>query len=196
MKYWKGTPVQDALNRLAARGVPIGGSSAGLAVLGEFSFAALNDTVTSPQALANPYDERVTIERGFLALPHMGGIITDSHFVPRDRLGRLLVFLARIIKDGWAGGSRAIAVDEKAAVLVESDGSARVVGSGPAYFMETTAAPAVCDPGKPLTLDGVRTIRVAPGRTFDLRTWRAPDATAYTLSVTAGKITSSTGSLY
>src|SRR4029453_13074611 len=37
---WKGTSVEDAIHTLAARGVPIGGTSAGLAVMGQFVFSA------------------------------------------------------------------------------------------------------------------------------------------------------------
>lgn len=37
--------------------------------------------------------------RGFLTNPSMKGVITDSHFRARDRLGRLLVFMARILQD-------------------------------------------------------------------------------------------------
>jgi hypothetical protein len=41
--------------RHIASGKPIGGSSAGLAVLGEFSFSSMIDTIHSPAALADPY---------------------------------------------------------------------------------------------------------------------------------------------
>src|SRR5450631_196934 len=36
IKFWQGTPVQSAINDRLREGVPIGGTSAGLAVLGEF----------------------------------------------------------------------------------------------------------------------------------------------------------------
>jgi cyanophycinase len=195
LRFWKGTPVQAALDRLAARGVPIGGTSAGLAVLGEFSFTALNDTVTSAEALANPYDAKVTLERAFLQMPHLAGVITDSHFVPRDRLGRLLAFLGRIVQDGWRQTARAIAVDEEAALLVEADGSAHVVGKGPVYFLQTSAAPEACQPGKPLTLSNVSVVRVDPGSPFDLSAWKGT-GTPYTVSAAAGTVRSSNGSVY
>ncbi len=47
----------------------IGGSSAGLAILGEFSFSAMIDTVHSPEALADPYGNKITISRDFLHIP-------------------------------------------------------------------------------------------------------------------------------
>jgi cyanophycinase-like exopeptidase len=52
------------------------------------------------------------------------------------RHGALLVFLARILQDGWAKRARAIAVEENAAVLIGADGRVTVVGFGPAYFFE------------------------------------------------------------
>jgi len=127
VRFWQDTPVQDALNRHIAAGRPIGGSSAGLAVLGEFSFAAIIDTIHSPEALADPYGNKVTLSRDFLSIPLLAGTITDTHFAKRDRMGRLVVFLARILQDGWAKQARAIAVDENAAVLLEPDGNAKVV---------------------------------------------------------------------
>jgi hypothetical protein len=53
-RFWQDTPAQDALNRHLAAGKPIGGSSAGLAMVGQFAFASMIDTIHSPEALANP----------------------------------------------------------------------------------------------------------------------------------------------
>jgi cyanophycinase len=144
MRFWQDTPVQDALNRHIASGKPIGGSSAGLAILREFSFASIIDTIHSPEALADPYGNKVTISRVFLRGPLLTGTITDTHFAKRDRIGRLVVFLARILQDGWATQARAIAVEENAAVLLERDGLGKVVGTGQAYFLEVRNPPEVC----------------------------------------------------
>ena len=59
-------------------------------------------------------------------------------------MGRLVAFLARILQDGWATKVRAIAVEENAAVLLEPDGCAKVVGAGPAYFLEAKNPPETC----------------------------------------------------
>src|SRR5579885_631528 len=61
VRFWQDTPVQDALDRHIAEGKPLGGSSAGLAVLGEFSFSSMIDTIHSPEALADPYGNKVTL---------------------------------------------------------------------------------------------------------------------------------------
>jgi cyanophycinase len=187
VRFWQDGPVQDALNRHIAAGKPIGGSSAGLAILGEFSFSSMIDTIHSPEALANPYGNKVTLTRDFLRIPLLAGTITDTHFVKRDRLGRLLVFMARILQDDWAARVRAIAVDENASVLVELDGSARIVG-GPAYFLESTMKPAACRTNTPLDFQNISVHRAAAGSSFDLKKWKGDTAEDYTLSVTAGKI--------
>lgn len=196
IKHWKDTPVEDAINAAAKRGVPIGGTSAGLAVMSQFSFAALNDSIVSKDALANPFDTRVTIERDFLDLPNMKGIITDSHWVERDRLGRTLVFMARLMEDGLASPARAIAVDSTTAVLMEVDGTATVVGKTAAYFISADDKPGVCRPGQPLTMNGIKIYRVQPGGRFNIKTWRGDGDMAYTLNVEKGIVTSSRGELY
>jgi len=187
VRFWQDTPIQEALNRHIAAGKPLGGSSAGLAILGEFSFASIIDTIHSPEALADPYGNKITLTREFLRIPLLTGTITDTHFAKRDRMGRLLVFMARILQDGWAPRVRAIAVEEDAAVLLEPDGSAKVIG-GPAWFLESSKRPKVCRHKTQLKFAGVSVQRVAPGASFNLKSWNGPSADAYTLSVADGRI--------
>ena len=167
------------------RAGPSGGNSAGLAILGEYSFASMIDTIHSPDALGDPYGNKVTITREFLRIPPLADIITDTHFAKRDRLGRLLVFMARILKDGWAKPVRAIAVEENVGVLVELDGTAHVVGDGPAYFLESTEAPEVCAHREPLTFARIGVQRLVAGKSFQIKTWEG-QGEKYTLSVVKG----------
>jgi len=196
IRGWKGTPVESALNEDIAAGNPIGGTSAGLAVEGEFVYGAMGDKpddkdLASMDVLANPYFERVTLGRDFLKIPHLENLITDSHFAKRDRMGRTLGFLARIMKDGWSSAPREVAIDEKSAVLVEGDGKARVVGKGKgAYFLRPTKAPEVCEKDVPLTFRGVSVYRVRTGGHFDLTSWTGENGTACLLSVEHGKVES------
>ena len=121
--FWKGTPVENAIHELASNGVPIAGTSAGTAILSEFVYAALRLSATSADALANPFNRDITLVRDFLSLPHMDGLITDQHLIERDRLGRTLVFMARLVADGWVPQSRSIAIDRETAVLVDAVGT-------------------------------------------------------------------------
>jgi cyanophycinase len=196
IRGWQDTPVETAINAGIAAGKPIGGTSAGLAVEGEFVYACLKDKpddkdLASTDVLPNPYFDRVTLVRNFLKIPYLENLITDSHFAKRDRLGRSLGFLARIMQNGWSTTPREIAIDEKSAVLVEADGKAKVVGTGKgAYFLRPTHAPELCKKDEPLTFRNVDVTRVKAGGTFDLDKWTRESGTSYTLSVVTGKIES------
>jgi cyanophycinase len=184
---WTGTGLQAALNRVVARKATLGGTSAGLAVLGEFAFSAMHDTITSREALANPGDPRLTLARGFLAVPALRGLITDTHFVERDRMGRLLAFLSRIQSDFQVGVVHAVAVDRETAVLVDHDGDSVVVGKGPAFFLTTRQTRPV---EAPLTTGPIDVYRVTRGGTFDLRAWSGTGGTAYVVSAEHGALRS------
>ncbi|MEO8378378.1 MAG: cyanophycinase [Acidobacteriota bacterium] len=197
INFWKGTPVGDAINYVAnTKHAPVGGTSAGLAVLGQFIYTGASGSVTSSQALANPYHRYVTLDRDFVSIANLGGVITDSHFVTRDRLGRLVAFMGRIIKDGWASSVHGIGINEATAILVEANGSATRVGSGAAYFMSSNGVPAVCVSGSPLTYTGLAVYKVSGSATFNLATWSGSGGTSYTVSANAGALSSSNGSIY
>lgn len=183
IRMWKGTPLENAINERIAAGVPIGGNSAGLAILGEHGFSAEQDTVTSKQALADPFDPHVTLVTFFLRIPLLKGVVTDTHFAKRGRMGRLLVFLARLPR-----GTSAVAVDEDGAVLLEPDGEATFSGSGHAYFIRPSEAPEICRPGSPLTMRGFRVYRIDRSGGFDVKRWSGTSGRAYELSVIAGEI--------
>jgi len=200
INHWMGTPVQAELNAAIRRGVPIGGTSAGLAVLGEWAYSAQGDApedkdLDSKTTLDNPYHPRVTLVQGFLEIPILKGIITDTHFAKRNRMGRLLVYLARLNEpDGKplpppGMGIRGIGVQEKAAVLLEPDGQARVVGKGNAYFVDAGKGSGTLERGKPLSFGPYAVVKVAPGHVFDLKNWTG-DGTVYSLSVQDGKVRS------
>jgi cyanophycinase len=193
IRAWQNTAVQQALNAHIAAGKPIGGTSAGLAVLGEFVYSALNDPpdrmLASPEALKDPFTPQVALVRNFLNIPVLHGIITDSHFAKRDRLGRSLVFLARLMQDGSTNSPREIAVDERSAVLVDRDGKATVVGSGKgAYFFKPIHPPEVCKKGVPLTFLAISAYAAPTGSHFDLPSWKGDGGIGYTLNVNDGSV--------
>ncbi|UCE45836.1 MAG: cyanophycinase [Methanobacteriota archaeon] len=203
VSMWKGTPVEDAIHFVANKPAPVGGTSAGLAILGEFAFSARYDTIDSEAALADPYNSSVALERNFLNLEYMEDKITDSHFVARDRMGRLVTFLARIVEDRWSDVAMGIGIDEKTAIGVDEDGDVTVFSlpgytTGSAYMLRTPGPPEVCDRDTPLTYTGVSVYRISTGATFNLATWTGNGGTSYTLSAIDGVLYSDQpdGSIY
>lgn len=177
VRVWKDTPLEDTINAVVARGAAVGGISAGLAILGQFLFAAEKDTIQSGQALRDCYAKKVTLERDLLEVPGLTATITDTHFTQRDRMGRLLTFMARTIQDGWSNRTTGIGVDEATAALVHRDGTVDVVGQGSVSFLRMRSSDVTtCRPGTPLRTPFIAVSVVPRGSSFDLVRWRADPA--------------------
>ena len=202
VRFWKGTPVQDAINFVAAKPAPIGGTSAGMAILGEFVYSAMYESLTSAVALADPYAHDITLEKDFLALPRLGGILTDQHLQERDRIGRTVTMLARLMQDGWSSRPLAIAADRETALHVDPvEGTAEVFATARhatpyVYFLRPTQPPKHCEPGQPLTFQDVEVYRIGPGGRFDLTAWQGTGGISYRLSAEAGVLSSSRDATY
>jgi cyanophycinase len=201
VRFWMRTPVQREINAAIVRGVPVGGTSAGLAVMGEWAYSAEGDkpgdaNLDSATALKDPMGPRVTLVHGFLEIPVLKGIVTDTHFVRRDRMGRLLVFLLRLNEpDGKempppSFPVRGVGVEQGAALLMETIGDARVVGSGSVYFVQQIAAAYVAKRGDSLSGFKAQVREVESGHAFNLRSWKG-DSAEYELTVQGRKIVSS-----
>lgn len=223
IKYWKGTKLDQALQELMGKNVPIGGTSAGLAVLGQFDFAALKGTVTSTQALSNPYNKYMTLDPnplsltgGFLAPPALANTVLDAHLDSRDRMGRLIAFVARLVapkvapngSTGCPGGiltaatARGIGVDVETALLVQGNKSGNAAFTArrvtnpstttesAVYFVRPLNPPTVCASGTPLTMTTVEIQKLADSDTvFNLSDWSG--LTGYTVDAISGALTSS-----
>jgi cyanophycinase len=155
VNYWKNTPVEDAINYLInTKGVTVGGTSAGLAILGSAYYSAQTGSVTSDQALSNPYHRYVTLGAGdFIISSFLSNTITDSHYSQRTRQGRHLAFMARLMKDyGYSTTVKGIGIDEQTAVCIDAAGVGKVYGINNAYFLRNTGLGAeTCVSGSPLT---------------------------------------------
>jgi cyanophycinase-like exopeptidase len=191
VSLWRGTAVQSGVNFLLnSKHAPVGGTSAGLAVLSQFIYTGALGSVTSSQALANPFHRYVTLDRDLFQSSLGANKLYDSHFVTRDRMGRSLVFLARIVNNGWATQPRMIGVDEETALLVLPTGAATMVGVGAAYFLQAPGPAQVLADRTPLTYLNIGVYKIPQGGTFDLSTWTGTGGVAYTLNVNNGSLTS------
>jgi len=190
ISFWRNTPLDSLINSgLRGRNTVIGGTSAGMAILGGFYFSAENGTVTSSTALNNPYDSKVKIDSArFITNSYLSDVITDTHYDNPDRKGRHMVFLARILQD-YGTEAKGIACDEHTAVCIDTSGIASVYGQYPdyndnAWFIRVNCElnekdPEICSNGEPLTWNRankalkVYRIRGDEGgsASFDLNNW-------------------------
>jgi cyanophycinase len=199
INYWTGTPVQAKLNDAIARGVPVGGTSAGMNVLTQFVYSALaSQGATSSQSLADPFNRYITLARDFANVSALQGVLGDPHFVTRDRMGRDLAFLCRVYTNGWSSAPRGISVDEQTALLITSSGSVSVVGNSTAYFLQAPGAPEVCAPRTPLTYTNIGVYRINSTGSFSLSNWSGQGGVSYSVSANAGVLSSTQagGSIY
>jgi len=126
--YWKGTLVEEAIHHIFQNGGAIGGTSAGLAILGEFVFDAQNGSLYPDQVAYNPYYNRVSITDDFLEI--LPNIFTDSHFHTRARLGRLVPMMARRIQDHGNDDIMGIGLDDNTAFCIAANGEGKAFGEG------------------------------------------------------------------
>ena len=160
---WRETEVAAALGRLVARGATVGGTSAGMHALAGVVHTPRGpgNSVISADALRDPYvgvgevpgSLSLDLTVGSFAIPLLRGVVTDTHWTQRDRLGRSLVFLARSLTDGLGtlGGLTLLACDEGVAVLFDAAGTGRVFGgSGAAYAFRPDQRPERCVDDQPL----------------------------------------------
>ena len=167
VSWWRGTPVDSLVRRAhQERNAVIGGTSAGMAILGEHVFTAQNGTVLSEEVLQNPFHPRATVSsERFLDIGLLGDVLTDSHFDDPDRRGRLLGFMARLHQAGEP--VIGIACEEYTAVCIGPDTVARVFGDHPDFddfaYVATVDCrsidrlPETCVAGSPLTWSHGRT---------------------------------------
>ncbi|HMK06355.1 MAG TPA: T9SS type A sorting domain-containing protein [Flavobacterium sp.] len=161
VSYFKNNALEDLINQhVNVKHAPIGGTSAGMAILCGRYFSAQNGSVTSAEALANPYNTYMTLgNNDFLDIPFLQKVTTDTHFDYYDRKGRLTAFLAKTATDtGFR--SFGIAANEYVAICIDAAGKAAVYGDYPAYpefafFVESNCQPnfppETCQLGLPLT---------------------------------------------
>ena len=194
-KYWQGTLTEDAINYLVNdKNVPIAGTSAGMAILGDYYYAPERQGILSSEILDDPFhfNTQTIHQSDFINVPYLKRVITDTHLDrlntrnPETRYGRLLGLLAKIIhRDRRLLDTRAIGLEEGAFVAIDDNGIATVFGNGTnigqdAYFLQTNGSvPEQFEPGWPLIWNNegkaVKVYRISgtpegSGR-FDLNDW-------------------------
>jgi cyanophycinase-like exopeptidase len=189
--YWRRNAIANLINdAIINRNIVIGGTSAGMAIMGKYYFSAANGTVTSTEAMNNPYAENVTIDSvEFIRNSFLNNVITDTHFDNPNRKGRVTTFMARALTDD-AFPLKGIACDEYTSVCIEPDGISKVFGNYPvsddnAYFIQPNCElsdynPEKCLSNSPLTWnysgEAVKVYKVKGTlngeNTFNLNDWK------------------------
>ena len=191
--YWEGTATEDAINYLINhKKVPVAGTSAGMAILGDYYYAPSRRGLLSSEILDDPFHHNTDdiFRSNFLQVPFLKNVITDTHLDrcndnhPETRYGRIFGFMARIMvsENQPVYG---IGLEEGAFVAIDENGIARVFGNGSergedAYFLQTNGAfPEQIKPGSPLIWDNsgraVKSYRIqgkpSGSGSFNLKNW-------------------------
>jgi cyanophycinase len=156
-----GTAVAKLIRVRNARGVAVGGTSAGASILSEHMIAF--------------GDEGSAVISGSVRLaPGLGltnRFIIDQHFRERDRLGRLITALAY---NPFAIG---IGLDEDTAAFVGPDETIEVEGSGGVTVVDAAdvsySSISEVAEGQPVCILGLRLHILTAGATFNLHTRQA-----------------------
>jgi cyanophycinase len=187
VRWIKGTRTADAVKDVYRRGGAVGGTSAGLAIQGEIAYDSCpNQSAQSKDVLLDPYSDDVSLSRDFFRWPTMRGIITDTHFNERDRMGRLLVFMARALAAGDTPRVRGVGVNAATVLLVDKKGLGRVMGKGPVYIIAADHKAQVIQRATPLTYRGYKIWKFETGDTIDLG--RDPKTPPKIIDVVNGKL--------
>ncbi|NER03546.1 MAG: type 1 glutamine amidotransferase-like domain-containing protein, partial [Okeania sp. SIO3C4] len=134
LRNYRNTEVDKAVKSVIAKGGAVGGTSAGAMIQSNFVFNGCSETVTSETALKDPYQD-ITLDRGLFDWQNFRGTVIDTHFYERDRMGRLMTFVARLLRDGISDTALGIGIDEDTSLIVDKSGLAKVVGNGSVYFV-------------------------------------------------------------
>ena len=161
ISYWRNNSIANLINEAVTdRNIVIGGTSAGMAILGGVYYSAENGTVSSSEALMNPFHQNMTVDNTpFLSISFLDEVITDTHYDNPDRRGRHVAFLSRMYTDNGIN-AKGIACDEYTAVCIDPSGVASVYGDAPeeddnAYFIQINCenelvGPETCVANSPL----------------------------------------------
>ena len=136
IKRIKNTAAHLAIKERVSHGIPIAGTSAGLAIMGEYIFSAKYGGVSSRYVLKNPHAREISIEKNFFNAELLKNLITDTHFMNRQREGRLLGFMFRTQFDYGLNSLYGVGIDEQTSLIIKDD-FMKSHGIGDAYLYKT-----------------------------------------------------------
>ena len=197
LQEWQGTALQKTVqNLIQERNIPVGGTSAGCDIQGGEIYTAANDTVVSKDALRDPYNFRVTLQP-YSFINHTANLLSnaiiDTHFITRDRMGRLVTFVARLWHDHGIHAF-GIGIDEQTAIAIDSEGQGTMLkqgrDGGRAFVLTPSHSPSRCVPGEDLEFElMVQKLDARRGDTYNFVTMDGGvTSQRYKLSARDGKL--------
>ncbi|MBT4522797.1 MAG: cyanophycinase [Halieaceae bacterium] len=156
-----GTPVGQKLRRRSAEGIPIGGTSAGAAMMSQHMIAGGSSGLS-------PREDGVNLAPG---IGLINTAIIDQHFSQRDRLGRLLTALS------YNPFLIGIGIDEDTAFLIDGDNCGEVIGSGAVTIIDASelshSSRSSAGAGAAISLLDIRLHVLAEGGRYEMQTRQA-----------------------
>lgn len=179
---WKGTLVEDAIHYVFNSGGAIGGTSAGLAILGEVVFDAKYGSAYPDVVAYNPYNSRVSFTDDFLEI--LPNILSDSHLHTRGRLGRLIPMMARRIQDFNENNIIGIGITDNTALCIDENKIATAYGDASVTILYASDSSYIsCKPNNPLTFTNINFDQLIPGAVYDLNTKTLIDPGPYLANI-------------
>lgn len=164
---WKGTLTEQAIREVYQRGGVVGGTSAGEAVLSQVIFDAKLASVEPRNALRTPLNAGISFTENFLGFAP--GLLADSHFYERGRIGRLIAMMA-LYRSQTGKEITGAGVDYNTALAITPDGTAEVMGAGTVTLLRfQSSTTATLAAGEPLSVRNLRLDQLTVGSKVDLK---------------------------
>lgn len=148
INWFQGTKLVQAINYVVqTKKIPIGGTSAGMALLAGIDYSGRYPSprdqysnVSAEDVMKNPTGKFVDLDRTVITAPYLNNVITESHFSQRDRQGRVMGFMARAVYNQYQNvhfkNIKAIAADEGTAFCYNDKGIGKAFGDGDVFFLK------------------------------------------------------------
>ncbi len=164
---WVNTLTEDVMADLFHGGGVIGGTSAGAMILSE---QVSIGSAASYDATSDPFHPDIDLRDDMFSGPNtvLPGVIVDTHFTERARLGRSAVFVGRTLSVHGAD-LLGIGIDSETALVIDADGISTVHGQGSVSFLHASATTLLgIAPAQPPYLTALAFDQLTEGFSYDL----------------------------
>ena len=185
VEFWRDGPIHPGLMAAWERGAVLSGSSAGAMVLGGPIYDARVSGIGAYDALLDARDDAITLANSLIPALDNIGVVVDTHFTARGRVGRLPVFAAHAKEAHEAADADgepplAMGIDSRTAVLWRDDDTFEIIGHGSVTIIDPRMGTYSLDQGKPPQITGMGLWQLTAGYEFDLAALQRGDSPVLT----------------